>query len=175
MPARRSILLASVLLLVGAEPYAQPQTDAARQLVGTWRLVSWTNRLADGRTQSNSRSGYLIYSDENRMCAVLIDPKAPKWGDPRQPTGTEAISGFAGLTAYCAPYEINIQERSVIHHVDIEAKPNLVGIERKRFFTFEGRNRLTLRLETSEVAGVDSATLEWERVEAASPNAGRGR
>ena len=79
MSARPVVLLASVLLLVAAEPHAQPQTDVARQLVGTWRLVSWTNRLTDGTTQTNMRSGYLMYSDENRMCAVLIDPKAPKW------------------------------------------------------------------------------------------------
>ena len=96
-------------------------------------------------------------------------------GDPRRPTGTEAVSGFAGLTAYCATYEINMEDRSVVHHVDIEARPNLVGIERTRFFTFEGRNRLALRLDTSEVAGVDSATLVWERVETAFPNTSSGQ
>jgi hypothetical protein len=37
-------------------------------------------------------------------------------------------------------------------------------MDRKRFITFEGTNRVTLRVEPSEIPGAAISTLVWDRV-----------
>jgi hypothetical protein len=55
---------------------AKSQGDVAQQFVGTWRLVSYVQRLADGATrQSPLSSGFIIYTDTNHMCSVSMDPR----------------------------------------------------------------------------------------------------
>ena len=155
---------------------AQSQDDAAiaRQFVGMWRLVSWPQRLADGTTRQNPQSaGYIIYTDTGRMCYVSMNPNRPKWNLEGRvsargytPTAEEAISGITGLGAYCATVEIHAREGFVLHHVEIERVPNLVGRARKRWFTFEGPNRIALRVDPSENnPPVVESTLIWERVQ----------
>jgi hypothetical protein len=51
-------------------------------------------------------------------------------------------------------------------HVEISSVPNLVGRNRKRWFTFEGPNRLRLRVEPTEFQpGIADGTLIWERIQ----------
>jgi hypothetical protein len=75
-------LLVVTIGLVGvstavAQRNNQSEADAAimKQFVGTWRLVSNAQRLADGTTREGPIStGYIIYTNTNRMCAVDMDP-----------------------------------------------------------------------------------------------------
>jgi len=159
-------LAAGLLMLVALESVAHAQTEPAQLVRGTWRLVSWTERLVDGSTRPNAQTvGYLIYTDAGRMCAMFMDPNRPKWNEPRAPTGTEALSAISGMTSYCGTYEINPRDGFIIHHVEIETRPNLVGLARRRLFSFEGNDRLILRVDPSETPGIVSATLVWERVQ----------
>jgi hypothetical protein len=147
----------------------QERDDAAiaQQFVGMWRLVSYTHRMADGTTRQDPKNtAYIVYTDKNRMCYVAMDPNRPKWKSENTPTPEEAISGIMGLGAYCATVEVHAKEGFVLHHVEVERVPNLVGRNRKRWFKFEGPNRLTLRIDTSEVVAPDvERTLVWERVQ----------
>ena len=169
---KRKVAL-TVVLALGAlssasfHALAQSQDDIAKQFVGMWRLVSWTQRLADGTTRQNPQSvGYIIYTDTNRMCVVAMDPNRPKWKSETAPTDAEAMSAIRGLLAYCATVEIYSKEGFVLHHVEIEKVPNRVGLKRKRWFTFQGPNRVALRVDTPELtAPVVESTLIWERVE----------
>jgi hypothetical protein len=151
------------------ETQARPQDDVSvtKQLVGTWRLVSWTDRLADGTTRKDPLSvGYLIYTDANRMCATIMDPNRPKWKSGTAPTPEEAKSGMDGLMAYCSRIEVHAKEGLVLHYVEIAKTPNGVGAIRKRWFRFEGPNRLILRIDPSEnISPVVDSTLVWERMD----------
>src|SRR5207249_10315593 len=102
---KRKVAL-TVVLALGAlssasfHALAQSQDDIAKQFVGMWRLVSWTQRLADGTTRQNPQSvGYIIYTDTNRMCVVAMDPNRPKWKAETAPTDAEAMSAIRGLLA----------------------------------------------------------------------------
>jgi hypothetical protein len=66
---------------------------------GSCRGPIISSTAARGRTRG--ALDYLIYTDANRMCALLMDPNRPKWKDPRAPTGAEATSAILGMTAYC--------------------------------------------------------------------------
>lgn len=142
------------------------QTDVAKQFVGMWRLVSWSQRLADGSTRQESRSvSYIIYSDTGHMCWVAMDPNRPRWESAIAPTESEAESGLRGLGAYCASVEVHAGEGFVLHRVEIEKSPNLVGMTRKRWFALQGPNRLTLRVDAAELtSSVVESVLTWERV-----------
>jgi hypothetical protein len=138
-----------------------------KQFVGTWRLASWTLRLADGTMSPDPKTvAYLIYSEAGRMCYVSMKPDRPKWKLETAPTSEEALSAITGLSAYSAAVEVHEAEGFVIHHVDVERVPNVVGRKRKRWFRFDGPNRLTLRVDAAElVAPVVESTLVWERVQ----------
>ena len=159
-----SMLLAFGLL--NRMSYAQSQDEIAKQFVGTWRLVSYTERFADGTKRQDPRSaGYIIYTDTGHMCYVGMDPNRPRWKSQAAPTPEEALSGITGLGAYCATVEIHAKEGFVIHHVEIDRIPNLVGRNRKRWFRFQGPNRLSLRIDTPELTSpVVESILTWERV-----------
>lgn len=153
------------------ETEARPQDEAsvAKQFVGMWRLVSWPQQLADGTTRQNPLSaGYLIYSDTSHMCFVAMNPSRTNWKSPATPTPEEMVSGWgnSGFYAYCATVEIHVKEGFVLHHVEIDKIPNRVGATRKRWFTFQGPNRIALRIDPSENnPPIVESTLIWERIE----------
>lgn len=138
--------------------------DPATSLVGAWRLVSWTERLADGTSRRNPRSvGSLMYSDSGRMCGVIMDPDRPAWKS-RRPEDAEVRAAFDGFVAYCGTYELHAADGFVVHHVDIEKSPSSVGITRKRWVQFLGPNRLSLRIDPAENgANVAESVLVWQR------------
>jgi Lipocalin-like domain len=173
---RRALLLTCIVGLCGLgsvrfQTHAQTQDDVsvAKRFVGMWRLVSHPNRLTDGTTQQHVRSvAYIIYTDTNpnHMCYVAMDPNRPKWKSELAPTESEAMSEITGSRSYCSTVEIHAKEGFVIHHVEIANVPNLVGRDLKRWFTFDGPNRLTLRVDpTGLQPGIAENTLIWERVQ----------
>jgi len=153
------------------DTHAQPQDEASvsRQFVGMWRLVSWTQRLDDGTTMQNPLSvAYIVYTDTSHMCFVAMNPSRPKWKLEAAPTPEEIESGLGngGFYAYCATVEVHAKEGFVLHTVEIDKSPNRVGATRKRWFTFQGPNRIALRIDSSENnPRVVESTLIWERIQ----------
>jgi Lipocalin-like domain len=147
---------------------AQSPRAVANQLVGTWRLVSASQRMADGTVRPDPQTGpqgtgYIMYSDTGRMCAVLANPDRPKWKAEAAPADAEVRAAFDGLLAYCGTYDVNDAEGYVVHHIELDRVPNLSGTDRKRYFTLDGP-RLVLRPAPPLPAGVVAWTVEWERV-----------
>jgi hypothetical protein len=165
---RRSILAGLLGVAAMIEPsQAQSAADIARQFIGTWRLVSWTQRLADGSTRPDPRNvGYLIYSDAGYMCYGSMAANRPAWMSDSSPTGAEAVATMgAPYNAYCARVEVHAEEGFVLHHVEVDKSPNMIGRTRKRWFTFQGPDRVALRMDPSELSPpVVESTLVWERV-----------
>jgi hypothetical protein len=169
----RSVCIIVFCVLSGAgsfEAGAQSQNDdsVAKQFVGMWRLVSWPQLLVDGTTKQNSESvGYIIYTDNSHMCFVAMNPNRPKWKSDLTPTTEELVSGLGNgsFYAYCATVEVHAKEGFILHHIEIDKSPNLVGGTRKRWFTFQGPNRVALRIDPSENnPSIVESTLIWERI-----------
>jgi hypothetical protein len=138
--------------------------DDASRLVGAWRLVSWETRLDDGTTRRNRMTtGSLIYSDSGQMCAMLMDPDRAKWTG--RPDDAQVRAAWDGVVAYCGRYDVHGAEGFVLHHVEFEKTPSIVGTIRKRWFTFDAAGRLTLRIDSAENGpNVAESRLVWERV-----------
>ena len=146
---------------------AGQQKPGAPQLVGTWRLVSTQQRLADGTVRPElglgpRGIGYITYSDTGVVCAFLSNPDRPRWKVPSTPTEAELRSAVEGMVAYCGTYEVNEAEGYVLHHVQMDKVPNVAGSDRKRYFTISG-NRLVLR-PSPLPDGIKDWTIEWERL-----------
>lgn len=151
---------------VHAQRNAADDIAVAKRLVGMWRLVSWPERLADGTIRQNQKDvGYLIYTDDGHMCYVAMNAERPKWSSGVSPTPEEIVKTFDGFYAYCGAVEVHAKAGFILHHVDIDKSPNFVGQTRKRWFRFEGPNRVSLRIDSAENnPPVVESTLIWERV-----------
>ncbi len=160
----------STLLVLGqfhSTLRAQSQDDIAKQFAGMWRLVSNPQRLADGTTRQGSNSvAYVIFdTDAGHMCFVSMNPNRPRWKSATAPTPEEGLTAFRGFGAYCATVEIHAKEGFIIRHYEIDQNPNAVGRATKRWYTFEGINRMSLRIDPPELSSpVVENTLIWERV-----------
>ncbi len=146
----------------------QSQPPLRTQLVGTWRFLASTQRLADGTTRPDPQTGpkgvgYLIYTKTGQVCVVVGNSERPRWQSPQAPTEGEVRNAFDGFTAYAGTFQVNETEHAVVHHIEIDRVPNSVGAERKRFCSLAG-NRLTLKAAPPLPAGVQQWTIVWERV-----------
>ena len=171
MIVRLRVVLVALVFLLGASPMSHGQSDdpVAKRFVGMWTQSSWTEKLMDGTTRQNPLSvAHLIYTDNGRMCYVSMAPNRSAWTSAAAPSEAEALSGMGNRAfyAYCATVEVHAKEGFVLHHVDIDKIPNVVGRTRKRWFTFATPNKLVLRIDDTELAApVVESTLVWERVE----------
>ena len=161
----------TIFLILGAlssTSHAQSQTDIAKQLAGMWRLVSNPQRLADGTTRQGTNTiGYAFFDAKaTHMCFLSMNPNRPQWKSENAPTPEEGLSAIRGLGSYCATIELHPKEGFMLRHYDINQTPNAVGRATKRWFTFDGKDRMTLRVDPSELNPPVTETLfVWERVQ----------
>jgi len=169
-PNMRTIMHVMLVMLLTAAvsntalSQSADKPQSAHQFVGMWRLVSWTKEYDDGTVKQDPRSeSYIIYTDNGRMCWVAMDPNRPNLSE--NPTEAEEATAYRGFGGYCAVVEIDLEDGYVVHHVDIARTPNAVGIDRKRWFQFDGPDRLHLRVDPTEnVAPLIESSLVWERI-----------
>ena len=132
-----------------------------------WRLVSNPQRLADGTTREGSNSvGYAFFdSNASRMCFLSMNPNRPQWKSETTPTAEEGLSAIRGFGAYCAMIELHTNEGFMLRHYEINQTPNAVGRATKRWYSFQGSDRMSLRVDASELKRpVVENTFVWERV-----------
>jgi hypothetical protein len=159
----------SILLVLGAfnsTSRAQSPDDIAKQLAGMWRLVSNPQRLADGTTRQSSNSAYFFFDkDAGHMCYISMNPNRPRWKSENAPTPEERLSAMTGFGAYCGTVEIHAKEGFIVRNYELHNNPNAVGRVTKRWYTFQGPNRMSLRIDSQELnPPVVESTLNWERV-----------
>ena len=107
-----------------------------------------------------------MYQPGGYMCVALMRPNRLKFASNNlmEATQAEIKTGFEGYMSYCGSYEVNEQERFVIHRLQLSWFPNLVGTEQKRFFEFAG-DRLTLTTPPLTVFGEAQVhRLIWQRL-----------
>jgi hypothetical protein len=167
--------LIAMAVLAAGNPVARlsAQAPTLRQaLIGTWRLVAARQRLADGSLRPDPQTGahgvgYIMYDATGHMCVVLANPDRPAWKAAKSPTDAEVRSAFEGFVAYCGAYETNEEKHYVIHHVEADREPAVMGTDRTRLATIT-ENRLVLR-PVDLPAGVTEWTVEFERVSDGMP------
>ncbi|MFX1344835.1 MAG: lipocalin-like domain-containing protein [Promethearchaeota archaeon] len=138
-------------------------------MVGTWKLVSYEYHDTNGKIyypfgKDTKLHGYLIYSAERYMSVTVMSSDRTNFAiaGPRGGTTEEKIAAFDSYLSYCGTYEI--QQNTVIHHIEICFYPNWSGTDRKRIFSIEG-DRLSITTLPRGGAGVELIVQYiWERV-----------
>ena len=138
------------------------QSEIRDRLVGTWKLVSTEETLKDGGTrpfpQFGARGkGFLIYQADGYMCAILVNPDGPKSAfDPKAPAADRAF-------AYCGRYEIDVEQKQIIHLPEVATDPNYVGSRQIRPYQFESERLIFADIE-KENPTVSHWKIIWEKV-----------
>ena len=166
-PSRRELLGAAasmgLLAALGNVPAAAGVTNDG--IVGAWSLVSFD--VDEGKGVEKPRFGpdpvgYLIYSADARMSAVLAGRHRPSLTSPSGASSSEQqrTQSLSNFLAYGGRYEV--RGNRVFHHVEVSVFTNLVGTTLEREFTIAGET-LTIRTLPPEIWG-SSNVLVWKRV-----------
>ena len=144
------------LIAVTALAQATQPVNAAKRLVGTWRLVSITESRRQ-ESRGDKPIGLIFYDDKGNM-AVQIMPDRPRAKFAGTlPTPDEARDAILGYTAYFGTYTVDEKLQTVTHNRSGNINPSGLG-DFVRRYEFLSEDRIVLRpLETK-------AGLTWERV-----------
>jgi hypothetical protein len=146
---------------------ADNEIAVRRSLVGTWRLILTENTLKDGSKSHDygpNGKGFLMYSADGYMCAVLMNPDRPRWQNPESPTQEEKASAFDGSYGYCGHYEINTTKSELIHLPEVSTGPSYLGTQQVRPYRFEGNQLVLSGGPVKEEPDVVAWRVVWEKV-----------
>lgn len=139
-------------------------------LVGAWRLIKFEFRKEDGNIIypfGEEARGSFIYTESARFSVQLMRIDRPKFAiaDQMQGTPEEIEASYKGSISYFGTYEVDVENKMILHHVEGSIFPNMEGTEQRRFYELE-ENRLQLRTPPFNVGGERAVGLIlWERVE----------
>ena len=144
-------------------PSQEPDVD---DFVGTWQLVSFEIRDADGGVSypyGQDATGYITYTPDGYMSTIIMAGGRPRFAEDDILRGSIEEQAAAARTfiSYAGPYEV--RGGRVIHHVKVRLVPNWVGGTQERFYEFDG-DRLSLSTGPMLLAGREQrAHLIWVR------------
>ena len=160
---RRALALTLTLL----SPVVARALDVEK-LYGTWKLVSFTQRyVATGETIDvfgKDPSGFLSYSRDGRMSAILVKDRRPRPADMAQTTTQDKAQLFGSMYAYAGTFTVD--GNTVTHHVDISWNENWTGTHQVRNVRLEGdRLYISTNPQSNGIDGrIIVGELVWEKV-----------
>ena len=140
----------------------------ASQLVGVWRLVSYTVEQAGHEDRfpfGPAPEGFLIYTSDGFVSAQLMKPgRSPfRSDDWNGGTADEYQQAGSGYIAYCGIYEVDEGKETVTHIPSVALVPNLILKEQVRSIILSG-DRLSLYAAIPAAdSGPVTSRLEWQR------------
>tara|TARA_R110002074_G_scaffold122771_1_gene257762 strand:+ start:2136 stop:2636 length:501 start_codon:yes stop_codon:yes gene_type:complete len=127
----------------------------ANDLIGTWRMISWTRQALKTGQVSDAMGpnpiGYIAYHADGRMMATVFRNDRLSAHDDLW-TSDQKAQLFDTMLAYVARY--SIEDDQVIHHVERAWNPNW-QIDLSRPFSLRGET-----LTISGAPGIDPSTGE---------------
>jgi hypothetical protein len=126
-----------------------------RQLVGTWRLVSFVLVNEQGATVGHpygqDPAGKLTYTRDGNVWAHT--------GQGAPPQAARAANWYTGI------FRVDVEARAVVHRVEYSSIPDWEGTRPVRRFEFAGRRRLTLSTLPAGPEGAKTyGVLRWRKV-----------
>ena len=136
------------------------------QLVGTWKLVSYTERdhpSGPARYPHGPDAiGLIIYTADGYMSAQIMTQHRPLYDRPT-PNGGTTEQAATGYLAYSGPYTVDEATGDVQHDVTVSLLPNWLNQPQLRHSHLQA-DRLTLTAESPQPDGTTLlSTLKWVR------------
>jgi hypothetical protein len=114
----------------------------ARDIVGTWALVSAVAQQGDARTDvfGPNPSGTLVFGSDGRYALIFLRRDLPKFAANNRPSGTPAESRAVvqGSIAHFGTYSVDEAGKALVLHIESSTFPNWDGAEQRRAFSLSG-------------------------------------
>ena len=138
------------------------------QLIGTWSLVSYETRAADGTVEhpmGTELVGFLMYAPPGYMSANLMVPGAPPFasGDINVGAPHELGAAARAYFGYAGRFEVDEPAGAVKHHIEVSLVPNLVKSVQKRYVRIEDEHLILTGDPTHFGGRVASPVITWTR------------
>jgi hypothetical protein len=151
----------------GAGPGPQDE-ELARALVGTWRLRAWDAEGDDGSVEQplgETPQGIVVYTADGIMITTIgqRDRASVSGGDMLAGPDGERLAAMRTFIAYSGTFRV--EDRDVIHAVELSLFPNWVGGEQRRHVALSSDGSiLELSTDPMPVRGrLARHRLTWER------------
>lgn len=134
------------------------------QLVGTWTLVSWEQKKADGsklRRYGADPKGIAFFDAGGRYIITVMQSDRANYASNAlwQGTADENKATADGTITYFGTYSVSEADRSIDCFIEGSSFPNWNGTKQKRFVAV-AEDRLTL---TVRLASGDAVDVVWKR------------
>ena len=137
-------------------------TITAKNLLGGWRLESWSFVYDDGRPEEfplgRNAEGIILYTPEGQVSATLMRggraANAPE-------SDAERAAAFGEAFAYAGRYEV--RDATVFHSIEVATNPALIGVTSTRHIKLEG-DRLTLSGPDFAAGTGRTQKIVWRRL-----------
>jgi hypothetical protein len=149
-----------------SEARAQGAGASAKQLVGTWALVSQSTTLPDGKKTQNfgpNPQGLLMFNASGRYSLQICRSDRAKFASNSRDKGTPAENQTTvqGCNPHWGKYSVDEKDRAIVFNIEHAMYPNWEGIQQKRTFTISG-DELKYLVPAASAGG--TADLVWKRV-----------
>jgi hypothetical protein len=142
-------------------------TLAAGDLVGTWRLRSWTATADDGveHPMGDPPEGILVYTPDGTMITTIgrAGREPIDGGDMLAGPDAQRLEAFTSFIAYSGTFRVDGDD--VVHTVEMSLFPNWIGTEQRRHVSLStGGRELELSAGPFVLRGrLSVQRLRWER------------
>ena len=141
------------------------------RFAGVWKLVSCEAVRRNGTVvplYGRTPVGRLYYDACGNMSVHIMRPgrrefpRDSKYGE----CDDELREAFEGYEAYFATYAVDTERRLIEHTVIGSLFPNWTGTIQRRFYEFDGPNRLVLSSQPADACPPQKTTVKliWERL-----------
>lgn len=147
-----SVVGISALIVGVAFPKGQVAAQAAKDIAGTWRMVSST--LDEGGKRSDfygpNPRGMLMLGNDGHYSLILLRSGLPKFASGNRTAGTadENKAIVAGTLAHYGTYTVEDGGKILVLRIEGSTFPNWDGTEQKRALKVSG-DELTYTTPTS--------------------------
>jgi Lipocalin-like domain len=163
MKAKFKLLLAMLAVAISV---AATQARAA-DVVGTWRMVSWSEEETESKAARSPFGdhpiGSITYTADGHMMVMFADPGRKPSASPK-PTEAEAADLYRTMVAYAGTY--SVAGDKLTHKIDVSWNQAWNGTSQSRFIEIKD-DRLTIKTPPFVSPFLNKqivATLIFERV-----------
>jgi hypothetical protein len=159
---------AAALFIFNALNTSLAAAQAAKDLIGTWSLISVTYERNGKATEPygpNPR-GIQIFGSDGRFAIIIINSSLPKFASNSRNAGTaeENKAVVQGSLAYFGTYTASETDKTWTVHVEGATFPNWIGASQTRAFALNGDELTVSNRGGASGASGANATVVWRRV-----------
>ena len=133
----------------------------AKDLLGAWRLVSWSLVYADGRPSDfplgEDAVGIIMYTPDGHVSATLMRKERPAAAPASE---ADKAAAYSQSFAYAGRYAV--RDGAAFHSIEVATNPALIGITSTRHIELSG-DRLILSGPDFAAGSPRTQRIEWRR------------